>query len=98
MADSKLKKAQGGAKKGFGAKKRAGGAKQPCEYTWVEIKLIDDDGDPVPYEPYTITMADDTVVRGRLDKNGFARVSGIHTPGTCQISFTKIHEKCWKPA
>jgi len=98
MAESKLEKSKAGAKKDFSSKSPAGGAHQSCEYTWIEIELVDRDGDPVPYEPYKITLPDNKVVRGRLDENGFARVGGLHVSGTCQISFTEIHRECWARA
>lgn len=54
---------------------------------WIEIKLLDEAGKPVPGEPYQITLPDGTTIAdGTLDENGFARVDNID-PGTCKIVF-----------
>ncbi len=64
---------------------------------WIEIKLVDEDGDPVPGEPYKITLPDGTTIAdGTLDDKGFARVDNID-PGTCQITFTNLDRDAWKP-
>ena len=56
---------------------------------WIEIKLLDEAGEPVPGEPYKITLPDGaTIADGTLDGNGFARVDNID-PGTCKIVFPR---------
>jgi type VI secretion system secreted protein VgrG len=57
---------------------------------WIEIKLLDEDQNPVPGEQYRITLPDgETVAEGTLDDKGSARVDGID-PGTCQVSFPNL--------
>jgi type VI secretion system secreted protein VgrG len=64
---------------------------------WIEIKLVDEDGKPVPGEPYQITLPDgSTIADGTLDEKGFARVDNID-PGTCQVTFPNLDEDSWKP-
>ena len=64
---------------------------------YIEIKLVDDDGNPVAGEPYKITLADGTTVAdGTLDDKGFARVDNID-PGTCQITFPSRDQQDWSP-
>jgi type VI secretion system secreted protein VgrG len=64
---------------------------------WIEIKLVDDAGKPVPGEPYKITLPDGTTVAdGTLDDKGFARVDGID-PGTCKVTFPNLDKDSWKP-
>jgi type VI secretion system secreted protein VgrG len=64
---------------------------------WIEIQLNDQDGNPVPGEPYKITLADGTTVAdGTLDNNGHARVDNID-PGTCQVTFPNLDKTSWAP-
>jgi type VI secretion system secreted protein VgrG len=70
----------------------------PEKKSWIEIKLVDEEGDPVPGEPYSITLPDgQTVAAGTLDEKGFARIEGID-PGTCQITFPQRDTEAWKNA
>ncbi len=64
--------------------------------TWVEIKLVDQDGAVVPNERYRITLPDGTVKEGALDEDGWMRESGID-PGDCLITFPDIHYEEWDP-
>ena len=66
--------------------------------TWIEIELKDEQGKPVPGEPYEVTLPDGaTVASGTLDEKGFARVEGID-PGTCKITFPRLDKDAWKKA
>jgi hypothetical protein len=66
--------------------------------SWIEIVLVDEEKNPVPGEPYEITLPDGaTVADGTLDEKGFARVDGID-PGTCKITFPKRDKDAWKKA
>jgi type VI secretion system secreted protein VgrG len=65
---------------------------------WIEIDLVDDEGKPVPGEPYEIKMPDGSVKKGSLDENGFARVDGIEDPGNCEITFPNRDKKAWERA
>jgi hypothetical protein len=66
----------------------------PKKKSWIAIKLVDQDGNPVPGEEYRITLPDGSTVEGDLDKKGFARVNGID-PGTCQITFPNLDKDIW---
>lgn len=73
------------------------GAVQACLETpehWLEIELIDEDGFPVAYEEYLVTLADGSVVGGFLDAEGFERFV-TDTPGNCIVSFPKLDKKAW---
>ena len=64
--------------------------------SWIEIKLIDEEGHPVPGEEYRIALPDgETVARGTLDDKGFARVAGID-PGSCKVTFPNLDTSAWK--
>ena len=64
--------------------------------SWIEIKLVDEEGQPVPGEKYRVTLPDgETVAEGTLDDKGFARIEGID-PGTCRITFPLLDSSAWK--
>jgi type VI secretion system secreted protein VgrG len=57
--------------------------------SWIAIKLKDSDGEPVPGEPYKVTLPDGSVATGSTDANGEARVTGFD-PGQCKVEWTKL--------
>src|SRR5580658_3991164 len=64
---------------------------------YIEIKLVDEAGQPVAGEPYAITLPDgSTVADGTLDDKGFARVDNID-PGTCKVTFPNMDKDAWEP-
>jgi len=67
------------------------------ETHWIGIELVDEDGHPVPDEPYRLRVADGTIREGRLDSQGKARIVGI-PPGQCQVNFPRIDRDEWRPA
>jgi type VI secretion system secreted protein VgrG len=69
----------------------------PQKKSWIAIKLVDQNGKPVPGEEYRITLPDGSQVEGDVDANGFARINGID-PGTCQITFPNLDKDIWQPA
>lgn len=66
----------------------------PDKKSWIEIELVDQNGKPVPNEPYLIELPDGSAVDGNLDGMGLARVDGID-PGNCKISFPELHKDSW---
>ena len=68
----------------------------PEKTSWIEIDLVDQDGQPVPGEYYRIELPDGSTADGALDQDGFARVDGID-PGTCKISFPRLDKDAWGP-
>lgn len=67
------------------------------EKTWVEFRLVDEDGKPVGDVAYKVTLPDGDVFRGRLNSQGMVRFDSID-PGDCQISFTELDGSEWKAA
>jgi hypothetical protein len=64
--------------------------------SWIEIELRDDDGKPIPGEPYELVLPDGQVVaRGTLDEKGFARVDGIE-PGQAKVHFPNQEDDQWR--
>jgi type VI secretion system secreted protein VgrG len=64
--------------------------------TWIEIKLVNKDGLPVPGEKYQVKLPDGTVAEGTLDSKGHARIDGVD-PGSCEVTFPDMDETVWDP-
>jgi hypothetical protein len=64
------------------------------EVTWIEIRLIGEDDQPIPGERYRIELPDGTTREGQLDDKGRARVEGID-PGSCAVTFPTLDEEAW---
>ena len=62
--------------------------------TWIEIKLLGEDGKPIPGEAYRVELPDGTVRQGRLDAQGFARIDPVEG-GTCIVTFPALDEEAW---
>ena len=63
--------------------------------SFLELVLVDDNGQPASGERYRITTPDDQVREGRLDSRGMARIDGI-TRGTCEVSFPDLAADDWR--
>ena len=61
------------------------------ETTWIDIELVDEEGEPVPGERYRVVDSAGTVKEGSLDANGRAHVTGI-APGQCEIYFPNLDQ------
>ena len=70
--------------------------RDPDKDSWIEIELVDQEGQPMAGEPYRILLPDGSAVRGVLDKNGEARVEGID-PGDCKVTFPQRDGRAWRP-
>lgn len=67
------------------------------ELTWIEIKLVDEDGNPVPNERYEVTLPDGRIRKGALDKDGGAYIDQIPA-GQCKVCFPDIDGREWRGA
>lgn len=67
------------------------------EQHWIEVRLLDEDGQPRPGEPYRVTLSDNTEVSGRLDDRGVARIPDV-PGGSCSWSFPALHPDEWAAA
>jgi hypothetical protein len=65
------------------------------EKTWVEFRLVNDDGKPMPGARYKLKVTDGSVREGNLDDNGSVRVQNLD-PGMCTISFLDYDQREWK--
>ncbi len=63
---------------------------------YLKIKLVDEDGNSVPGEPYEVKLPDGKVVKKNLDAEGKVHIKGIKESGSCKVSFPKIDKDAWK--
>ncbi len=64
---------------------------------WIEIRLVDDQGEPVSGEDYRVELPDGSLRTGRLDADGRARLTGI-ARGACRVSFPFLDATSWEPS
>jgi hypothetical protein len=68
---------------------------QKKKTSWIELKMVGEDGKPVTGEAYRVTLPDDTTAEGTLDEKGIARIEAIE-PGTCRVTFTNLDKSAWE--
>ena len=64
---------------------------------WIEIVLVDEDGQPVAEEPYRILLPDGRVRSGTTNLSGKAREEELD-PGQCKVSFPRLDARTWEAA
>ena len=57
--------------------------------TWIEIELVNTEGNPVPNERYWIELPDGSVREGRLNGEGRAYFGGLD-PGDCDVRWPNL--------
>lgn len=65
--------------------------------TWIEIQLVDEEGNPVAGEKYSVKCPDGTLWESTTDEKGVGRVENID-PGSCEIGFPDLDQDAWRPA
>lgn len=65
------------------------GPKDDPKKTWIEIRLVDANGDPIPDEEFILHCPDGTAKKGKLDPKGRKRYEGVE-PGEYTVSFPDI--------
>jgi type VI secretion system secreted protein VgrG len=65
--------------------------------SWIEIELVDEAGQPMAGEAYTVIVPDGSEKSGSLDEKGFARVDHID-PGACKVTFPNLDKDAWEEA
>jgi hypothetical protein len=66
----------------------------PLNLSWIEIQLMDMEGNAVPGESYRIIDPNQEKHEGKLDQTGRARIDGI-PPGSCEITFPDRDREAW---
>jgi hypothetical protein len=67
------------------------------EFTFLEIALVDMEGQPIGYEPFRITLPDGSIHEGQLDGSGRVRYEGL-LPGECKVTFPERDTEAWEGA
>lgn len=62
--------------------------------TWIEVRLVDEAGEPVPDVRYRLKLPDGTVREGRLDARGLVHLRGVD-PGACEFTFPDLDADAW---
>lgn len=57
---------------------------------WIEIELVDENGNLIPDIDVEICLPDGAEVKAKLDHKGFVRISGITVSGKCIVRFPEI--------
>ncbi|HEY8091833.1 MAG TPA: hypothetical protein VIF09_28420 [Polyangiaceae bacterium] len=68
-----------------------------ADTSWIAIELLGEDGKPIPYQSYQVTLADGSVLSGSLDNTGKAMIRDI-APGQCAVTFPDLDQATWAPA
>ena len=62
---------------------------------WIGIKLVDEDGRPVPGERFRLALPGGEIVEGTLDETGQARVEGL-PEGSGKVCFPDMDKDRWR--
>ena len=71
---------------------------EPEETHTLDFDLVDPYGDPVPRAAYEVKLPDGKVIKGNLNAQGQASITGIKKAGNCEITFTGFDQDAWVPA
>ena len=75
--------------------KTAGSSKQCCDFHFVEVEMVGEDGKGVAGVEYLLTLPDGSEVSGYTNSLGLIRIDGIDA-GNCQITFPKLDKEAWE--
>ncbi|HEX7154488.1 MAG TPA: carboxypeptidase-like regulatory domain-containing protein [Thermoanaerobaculia bacterium] len=64
------------------------------EQHWIEVELLDDEGQPIADEAYVVELPDGSQKTGRTGADGRARIDGVD-PGTAKVSFPDLDKKLY---
>lgn len=56
------------------------------QQTWIDVRLVDENQEPIRNEPYRLELPDGRVIDGTTDGDGLAGFDGFD-PGQCRLSF-----------
>lgn len=68
---------------------------EPVTTSWIELEMVDEEGQPWSGEYYEVTLTDGKVLKGRLNKLGQARV-GLPRNEAVQVSFPNLDTEAWE--
>ena len=67
------------------------------EATWVAVRMVDGDGDPVKGLKFKVELPDGSVKEGALDGDGLAKIQSTKS-GDCKVSFPDLDSADWDRA
>ncbi|MCC6877028.1 MAG: hypothetical protein IT378_22170 [Sandaracinaceae bacterium] len=73
------------------------GESTTAENHWIQVQIVDDDGNPVPRVPYELELPSSRVMRGTTNDYGVIYVSGID-PGSCKLRLPRHDASAWEQA
>lgn len=82
-----------GAGAGTGAGAGGGGAAKEPELTWIEIQIVDEDGNPLVGETYEFSKTDGATAKGST--SGAALRGEQIPPGKCKLKLPDLHKNGW---
>jgi hypothetical protein len=59
---------------------------------WVELELVDEDGQPVGDQAFIVYMADGSQKKGNLDEDGYTRLEDV-PPGPIRIEYPGVYSE-----
>ncbi|WP_316858005.1 type VI secretion system tip protein TssI/VgrG [uncultured Cohaesibacter sp.] len=71
-------------------------APDPDETDWVEVQILDPQGNPVPGKHVYITGANDKQYSATTNADGLCRINAI-APGECTFDIDKLDKDLWGP-
>ncbi len=69
----------------------------PAKKSWIEIRLVDSEGNPVPDEQFSLKLPDGSLEEGHLDGFGHVEYYEIN-PGSCEVRFPGLEDDEWDRA
>ncbi|MBZ2178739.1 MAG: hypothetical protein ACK58M_25680 [Acidobacteriota bacterium] len=93
--DRSTAKGEGGAR--HPAEAKSGGSTSPAakepELTWIEIQIVDEDGQPLSGETYQFTKTDGAMAQGTT--SGTALRADQIPAGKCKLKLPDLHKNGW---
>jgi hypothetical protein len=75
---------------------------QPCppresrEVYWIEIELVGEDGEPIPWQEYRLIASTGERIKGFLNDKGWARIENLKQGGEYRIGFPVLDKDAWQ--
>ncbi|MEQ1761776.1 MAG: type VI secretion system tip protein TssI/VgrG [Pyrinomonadaceae bacterium] len=84
-------------KQSYERKKSKSAPEDPKKKSWIKLKMVDEEGKPVPGQAYEVKTSDGKLRKGSLNHKGEAHIQGIE-PGNCDVTFPNLDKDAWEDA
>jgi hypothetical protein len=64
---------------------------------FIEITVVDDDGNPVAGAAYSLKLPDRRILNGRTNQQGVIYIEGLD-PGSCKLTLVGLDQTTWEQA